>query len=604
MTDKINVSVIFATYNRSDVIEDVLKKWREVDKNTRYSYEIICSDDASSDNTVEIIEKFTDLPITILRNEHGGASRARNAALKIAKGEIVIFTGDDIFPDLDFVNHHYENYLKFGDKICTLGRIEWHSDVKMNHLMYHITNIGCEQFGFAGLIPYGITDFRHFYTSNISVSKKQLDKLDKHFDLTFDRYGFEDIELGYRLHKNGVRIYYDPDLLAYHHHVYADVDKFCNRQMSAGDQMVVFASIHKEIKKNPIMGIELFEKCLLDSVDCYKDKESVRGKEILKHFESKKERTRELEELIVKNDKKEYRAECSALYRMIFQFYMYYGWALRLTKDKDVDESVVAEAIYCFMYPGFNQLFRPINGEVTEENSTRYEHRCFKVVIEDNLEHVKELRLDPLNVKCKVTDFKANVWNEKGANKQLKIKLTNGVNKSLDFTNIDDSQMYLTGLSNKNKYKVKIEMNVFPQFDISEKTESLIAEELAFDRDYVKNIYQNPKLNICIVGDDRELIQTKVGALNQMFNLIYNNNDVIVTDEICEYEFRSNYVYEMKDTSVSYEDLLMVIRKIYEDNISGMRLSNGDVIYMNILSDDEKKKLNVYNITNKEIKNV
>ena len=29
---------------------------------------------------------------------------------KVAKGEIVIFTGDDIFPDDDFVNGHYENY--------------------------------------------------------------------------------------------------------------------------------------------------------------------------------------------------------------------------------------------------------------------------------------------------------------------------------------------------------------------------------------------------------------------------------------------------------------------------------------------------------------
>ena len=143
-----DVSVIFATHNRADVIGDVLNTWREVHKSTKYEYEIICSDDASDDETTTIIEQAVDLPITLIRNEKGGASKARNAALKVATGKIIIFTGDDIFPSVDFVNAHYENYLKYGAYIATLGRIEWHEDLKLNQLMYHITNVGCEQFGF------------------------------------------------------------------------------------------------------------------------------------------------------------------------------------------------------------------------------------------------------------------------------------------------------------------------------------------------------------------------------------------------------------------------------------------------------------------------
>ena len=207
-----DVSVIFATHNRADVIGDVLNTWREVHKSTKYEYEIICSDDASDDETTTIIEQAVDLPITLIRNEKGGASKARNAALKVATGKIIIFTGDDIFPSVDFVNAHYENYLKYGAYIATLGRIEWHEDLKLNQLMYHITNVGCEQFGFIGLPPYQLIDFRHFYTSNISVSRELLDKVDIYFNTDFDKYGFEDIELGYRLQKCGMRIYYDPDI--------------------------------------------------------------------------------------------------------------------------------------------------------------------------------------------------------------------------------------------------------------------------------------------------------------------------------------------------------------------------------------------------------
>ena len=196
-----DVSVIFATYNRGNILEAVFDAWRKVDTVTKYSYEIICSDDESKDNTINILESITDLPVKVIKNTKGGAAKARNEALKVATGKIIIFTGDDIFPQEDFINKHYENYLKYGYKTATLGRLDWHKDIVVNHLMKHITEIGCEQFGFIGLPPYQFVDFRHFYTSNISVSKELLDKLDFIFNLDFDKYGFEDIELGYRLQK-------------------------------------------------------------------------------------------------------------------------------------------------------------------------------------------------------------------------------------------------------------------------------------------------------------------------------------------------------------------------------------------------------------------
>ena len=595
MSDIINVSVIFATYNRSDVIRDVLNTWRLVHKNTKYTYEIICSDDASSDNTVEIIEEFTDLPITILRNEHGGASRARNAALKIAKGEIVIFTGDDIFPDMDFVNHHYENHLKYGDKICTLGRIEWHKDIKMNHLMYHITNIGCEQFGFAGLPPYSLTDFRHFYTSNISVSKAELDKLDKHFDLTFDRYGFEDIELGYRLFENGVRIFYDPDLVAYHHHIYADVDKFCNRQNSAGDQMVVFASLHDKVKHNKAMGIDLFEKALFDYVEHYSGDTSKRGLDIMSHMEDMKVRTRELEQLIeAKNDRHD-KAECSALYRMIFQFAMYMGWAKRLVRDKNIDDSIVAEAVYNYMYPCSSQMFVPTSdGQYSEAESKRFENRQITHAVEMEIRGLSVLRYDPSNEPCTVKNVVAVAEDDKGATKKLKIKSTNGNGKKkLDFLHTEDSQIYFTGMDPRSYYKVSLTMEIISEMDIQKNTKRLIQEEYATDRDYKENIYQPPNLNICVLYDEAE--RRIADDLRILLSVIYQGR-VFVSDEVCEREFCTNYLYEMKDTTMSYENILMAVRSIYENNIDGLRLENGDCIHMNILCEQDVEKLKTYKV--------
>ena len=596
MTEDIKVSVIFATYNRASIIEDVLKQWLEVDRATKYAYEIICSDDASSDNTVELIEQFEGLPITRIRNEHGGASRARNAALKIAKGDIVIFTGDDIFPEPEFVNRHYENYLKFGDKVCTLGRIEWHKDLTQNHLMQHITNIGCEQFGFAGLIPYALTDFRHFYTSNISVSRKELDSLDKYFDLTFDRYGFEDIELGYRLFENGVMIYYDPELLVYHHHIYDDVDKFCNRQMSAGNQLVVFSKLHDEVRYNEVMGIYKYEE-VIDSYINADYEESQRGKEILSYTDILKNRTRELEELISKEDKNVYRAECSAIYRYIFQLSMYLGWGLRMVEEKgvEVDESVIAEAAFDYMYTGYSQLFVPQGRRYSEEDSYMEDKRGLHVRVEQDIEGANAFRFDPYNLPCIVANPRAKAIDEYGKIKELKLKNANGTGANkLDFSNSEDPQMYYSGLVASKKYHVCLDMDVYAKDDIKSKITDMIEDEKESDRDYKKTVSQKRRLNICIVNSTDEDISEVVDIYRQLVMLIYNG-EVILSNEVVDYEFYSNYIYEIIDNPMPYEMFLMVLRRIYDKDYEGLCIDTNNTIYMGNLTKTAKEKLKKYN---------
>lgn len=590
MADKINVSVIFATYNRSDVIEAVLEQWLVVDRNTNYSYEIICSDDASSDNTVEIIERFKGLPITILRNEHGGASRARNAALKIAQGEIVIFTGDDIFPEPDFVNRHYENYLKFGDKVCTLGRIEWHKDLKLNHLMYHITNVGCEQFGFAGLTPFGMTDFRHFYTSNISVSKKELDALDKYFDLTFDKYGFEDIELGYRLHKNDVSIFYDPDILAYHHHIYNDVDKFCNRQMSAGDQIVVFGKLHEDVRYNEVMGIHYYEECIAEYAERMTGQISERGNEILAYTEECKARTRELEEWIAQEDKREYQAECSALYRYIFQFSMYLGWGLRLTKDKDIDRSVVAEAAFDYMYLGFAQLFKPVNGIYQEADSIHFSRKKLHVKLETEIVGAKGFRLDPYNMPCLVRELRAEAVTDKGKVIKLKIEESNGSGKEqLDFSEAEDPQIYFTGIKKSQNYHLKVEFDLYDKKSVRDQIEKDIQEELRRNRNYAKEIYQQRKLNICIQNQTGKDISTIIQEYRQYLNSVYLGN-VILSEEIVFHEFRTNFVYEITKSPLPIEAFQQLVYQLYNEVVFGMELSDSGRISFSHLTEEAKQQ--------------
>jgi glycosyltransferase involved in cell wall biosynthesis len=329
---ELNVSVIIATYNRSNMLNRLLKCWEEINKNTSCSYEIIFSDDGSSDDTLGILRSYKNLPIIILENDHHGASSARNNAIEKAKGELLIFTGDDIFPGNNFIEKHWLYYKKNGQMTATLGRIEWQPGIKKTHLMTHITEIGCEQFGFVALPRYSLVDFRHFYTSNISISALAIKALGKAFDLSFKKYGFEDIELGYRLAKEGMKIFYAPDIVAFHDHVYNNVEAFCNRQSMAGEMLATFKKLHPELSKEEIhFDIDTFKHLYEKHIDNKSNNLLyVIGLNSLMFLKSL---TKIIENLLKYFDLKLLRKICSLIYRNIFAFYFYYGLATGLNAD-------------------------------------------------------------------------------------------------------------------------------------------------------------------------------------------------------------------------------------------------------------------------------
>ncbi|KAI4446246.1 hypothetical protein C823_000764 [Eubacterium plexicaudatum ASF492] len=70
-----DVSVIFATHNREDVLEQVFAAWKKTDRVTKYEYEIICSDDDSTDHTIQIIQSVRELPVKLLQNKKEGPGK-------------------------------------------------------------------------------------------------------------------------------------------------------------------------------------------------------------------------------------------------------------------------------------------------------------------------------------------------------------------------------------------------------------------------------------------------------------------------------------------------------------------------------------------------
>ena len=90
------VSVIIPVYNKQEFIEDTIKS---VLMQTYENLEIILVDDASTDNSVKIIEKYLRKNIKLIKlKENLGVAIARNTAIEKARGKyIALLDADDMW---------------------------------------------------------------------------------------------------------------------------------------------------------------------------------------------------------------------------------------------------------------------------------------------------------------------------------------------------------------------------------------------------------------------------------------------------------------------------------------------------------------------------
>lgn len=146
------VSVIMPSWNTSNFIAESIQS---VIDQTYENWELIIVDDCSTDNTDDVVAKFTDKRIRYFKNEkNSGAALSRNRALREARGEWIAFLdSDDLWnPDklehqINFMNEHgytlsYTEYEKIDEESKPL-RIYVSGPEKVNkHKIYNYDYIG------------------------------------------------------------------------------------------------------------------------------------------------------------------------------------------------------------------------------------------------------------------------------------------------------------------------------------------------------------------------------------------------------------------------------------------------------------------------------
>ncbi|WPD22725.1 MAG: glycosyltransferase family 2 protein [Candidatus Electrothrix scaldis] len=222
-SEDLELSILIPTFNRYAALQRTLQglEQQSADKE---KYEIIVVDDGSTDRTAEVLEQFaaqTGLMFSYaLLKENGGPARARNIGLSMIRGKAVFITGDDIEPSKTLIERHLAFHEQHPEKEkALLGYVSFPEALQPNPFMLWLATEGRAYFfNYAALTPGKEAGPIFFYTCNVSVKTSLLEQ-SGWFDESFPYASHEDLELGYRLAEQGMRLIYDPAAEGFHWHM-------------------------------------------------------------------------------------------------------------------------------------------------------------------------------------------------------------------------------------------------------------------------------------------------------------------------------------------------------------------------------------------------
>jgi glycosyltransferase involved in cell wall biosynthesis len=227
--DECKASIIIPTKDKLSRLRLILKF---LENQITDGIEVIIVFDGCHPQTVSGFEnyRFSFNPLKIINITNIGRSAARNLGIKLASGKIIIFLDDDRIPCADFVQKHLagqqEPCILLGGRnnvSMTEKEIEslfFSSTIDLNYQeINNRANIAGE------LTPKirrrflfrldGPLRWMNFFTGNVSIPRKDFIETGG-FDENFRGWGHEDLELGYRLCKQGLHFKKDTGIETYH----------------------------------------------------------------------------------------------------------------------------------------------------------------------------------------------------------------------------------------------------------------------------------------------------------------------------------------------------------------------------------------------------
>ncbi|MCR4401230.1 MAG: glycosyltransferase [Firmicutes bacterium] len=281
------VSVIVPTYNREAILEKCLRGLL-AQTFPAGLYEVIVIDDGSTDGTREMVKDLirqwnarapetrgggtaresSDVPpcpLVYRYRSHTCAAAARNEGIKVARGALLIFLDSDIVTRAGFVeahvNEHVSEAVREGGCLQSESAKVWHDGGDLaivldnSRVIVHGRVIYTTNLDDPTTEPRKITDIStaFFASGNVSIARRWVVEAGL-FDEDFTEYGWEDLELGKRLKKLGLRVVRSEAPAGYHlkrEFGIEDLPAIRRREIERGHMAMVY------VRKHPTFSVRM-----------------------------------------------------------------------------------------------------------------------------------------------------------------------------------------------------------------------------------------------------------------------------------------------------------------------------------------------------------
>jgi glycosyltransferase involved in cell wall biosynthesis len=213
--DKIQISIIIPCHNNKENLKWILKS---VNCCGADNFEIICIDDASTENIKETAQYFGARYFRLPGSTPGRRALARNIGHKLSNGKISFYIDGDVIPEPRLIRYSFKLHneqRKAVVKYPVYSLPERHHKIRLEEIANAIVNHNIREFG-----PY-VTKHCGIDTRPLpkrlrgkktkiwvlcashctSFEKVEVDKVGG-WDDSFNGWGEEDLELAYRLYQS------------------------------------------------------------------------------------------------------------------------------------------------------------------------------------------------------------------------------------------------------------------------------------------------------------------------------------------------------------------------------------------------------------------
>jgi glycosyltransferase involved in cell wall biosynthesis len=212
MTD---ISVVIATFNRMELLRRTLPALVSL-RSDGVEHEVLFLDDGSTDESRLMIEseaRRSSGRIRYLALPHSGSpGRPRNVGIREAKGRVILLLDDDVIPDPELVLKHWAFHQRNpGKEVAALGELYLSDEARSDPMSLFHTS------------PYDEVrrkeklDYLFFWTGNLSLKRAFMLEHGL-FDEDPALHPLEDMECGYRLFAQGLRLEFLPEATGAHEH--------------------------------------------------------------------------------------------------------------------------------------------------------------------------------------------------------------------------------------------------------------------------------------------------------------------------------------------------------------------------------------------------